>query len=87
MTNMPLEFQLLALIENSIIERYAGDLEQREDPREGEYVYTPRDTSAIRELLNTLWGEHVSALTIERVFKTLVKDGAVRWPLAWCEED
>ena len=76
------------MIENSIIERYSGDLRKWEDPRmKRADTYTPLDTDAIRELLTTLWGEHVTTQTIERVFEMLVEDGAKQWPLAWCEED
>jgi hypothetical protein len=90
MTNTPLvlEEQLLALIESSIIERYSGDLKRHEDPRmKRANRYTPLDTDAIRELLTTLWGKHITAQTIEHVFETLVEDGAKQWPLAYCEED
>jgi hypothetical protein len=82
------ENQLLALIETSIIERYDGDLERQEDPRmKCADTYVPLDTDAIRELLTTLWGELVSAQTIEQVYTTLVEDGAEKWPQAWCEEE
>jgi hypothetical protein len=82
------EHQFFTLIETSIIERYTSDLERSEDPR-GKYAdtYIPLDTDHIRELLTTLWGELVSAETIERVYATLVKDGAEKWPLGWCEEE
>jgi small-conductance mechanosensitive channel len=80
--------RLLALIETSIIERYSGDLEKREDPRRKcAERYVPLDTDDIRELLTTLWGELVSAQTIEQVYAALVEDGAEEWPQAWCEEE
>ncbi len=80
--------QLLALIETSIVNRYDGDLEKHEDLyMGGSDTYTPLDTDAIRELLTALWGEHITAKTIETVFKNLVENGAEKWPQAWCEED
>jgi hypothetical protein len=85
---MSVELDLLVMIENSIITRYDGDLERHEDPREKRAdTYIPLDTDAIRESLTTLWGEHITAQTLERVFETLTTDGAEKWPLAWCEED
>jgi hypothetical protein len=82
------EIGLLDLIEQSIIRRYDGDLERREDPRcKRADTYTPLDTDTIRTLLTTLWGGRVSAETIEEVFDRLTTDGAEQWPKAWCEED
>jgi hypothetical protein len=82
------EDQLFTLIETSIVERYAGDLERQEDPRgKCADTYIPLDTDNIRELLTTLWGELVSAETIERAYTTLIEHGAEKWPLGWCEED
>jgi hypothetical protein len=81
------EDKLFALIENSIIARYSGDLERHEDPRgKRADTYTPLDTDAIRELLVTLWGEHITAQALELVFETLTMEGAEEWPQAWCEE-
>ena len=82
------EDKLFALIENSIIARYSGDLERHKDPRcKRADTFTPLDTDAIRELLTTLWGEHITLQALELIFETLVTDGAETWPQAWCEEE
>ena len=80
--------QVLTMLKASIIERYDGDLKRHEDPRmKRSDWYTPRDTAAIRKLLTTLWGAHVTAQTIEQAFDELIKYGARQWPLAHCQED
>jgi hypothetical protein len=85
------EIALSALIEKSITERYSGDLERHEDPRgKCANTYTALDTDHIRQLLTSLWGEHITADTLESVFETLTEGGAEKekWsPQAWCEED
>jgi hypothetical protein len=68
------EIALLRLIEDSIIRRYDGKLERRQDPRSKRNTYKPLDTDAIRTLLTTLWGEYISAETIKTIFNTLVED-------------
>src|SRR5262245_14302429 len=75
------------LVDNSIIERYDGDLERHQCPKTAEVHYTPLDTDHIRTLLNRLWGESLTAETIEDFFERLTKDGAEEWPHGWCEED
>lgn len=81
------EDKLFALIENSIIARYSGDLERHEDPRmKRAETFTPLDAGAVRELLTTLWGEHITPQALELVFETLVTDGAEAWPRARYQE-
>jgi hypothetical protein len=79
------EDKLLALIENSIIARYSGELEKHEAD-DGAVTFTPLDTDDIRDLLTTLWGGHITPQALELVFETLVTDGAEAWPQAYCEE-
>jgi hypothetical protein len=80
------EIELQILIENSIIERYEGDLE-RHETESGEITYIPLDVDNIHDLLTTGWGEYVAADTLEQIFKNLTEDGAEKWPKAYCEED
>jgi len=75
------------VVVNSITARYDGDLERHECPKTAEIHYTPLDTDFIRTLLNELWGETLTAETIEHFFECLTKDGAEKWPLASCEEE
>jgi len=78
---------LQELIDNSIIERYDGDLERSGPGHHGEIYYWPLDTDHIRTLLVELWGELLTAETIEDFFKRLTKNGAEEWPHAYCEDD
>jgi hypothetical protein len=82
-----LAIQLLTLIEKSVVERYSGELGRREDPLDAGSFYLPIDTDAIRDLLNDMWGEHVTKESIDHVYTNLVENGAEEWPKAYCEED
>jgi hypothetical protein len=75
------------MIERSIVARYDGDLERHECPKTAEVHYTPLDTDHIRTLLDALWGETLTAKTIEEFFKRMTEDGAEEWPHAYCEDD
>jgi hypothetical protein len=79
------------MIDASIIARYDSELERHDTcDRKGVfdgYFYTPVDTDCIRKLLETLWGNLLSAEAVEDAFIRLTKDGAAEWPEGYCEED
>jgi hypothetical protein len=76
-----------AMIDESIIAEYDGDLERWDDERDGGYNYTPLDTDHIRDLLTKLWGELLSKEALDDAFLRLTEDGAAGWPCAYCEDD
>src|SRR5262249_15442606 len=75
------------LIDDSIIERYDGDLERLGEGKHGELHYRPLDEDHIRQLLASLWGERLTAEVIEDAFKRLMNDVEGPWPHGYCEED
>jgi hypothetical protein len=83
------ECQFETLVDQSIRDRYDGDLERWEDIRDGGQTYTPIDTDHVRDLLNVLWGELLTSQAIEDAFERLTQDGADidAWPHGWCQED
>jgi hypothetical protein len=78
---------LLDLIVTSVVQRYDGDLDKHEDPRDGGVTYTPNDTDHIRSLLMELWGALFTPKVLNDAYDQLIEEGAGAWPLAYCEED
>jgi hypothetical protein len=76
------ECQFETLIDQSILDRYDGDLERGWD-KDGP-TYRPLDTDHVRTLLNVLWGELLAPQAI--AFERLTQLGN-RWPHGYCEED
>jgi hypothetical protein len=83
------ECQFETLVDQSIRDRYDGDLERWDDIRDGGYAYTPLETDRVRDLLNSLWGRLLAPQAAEDAFERLTQDGADidAWPHGWCQED
>src|SRR5262249_11515855 len=68
------------VIDNSIIERYDGDLEYVGESEHGdEAYYRPLDEDHVRRLLVDLWGDRLTAEAIEDAFNRLMQDRG-DWP-------
>jgi hypothetical protein len=73
------------IIDNSIVERYDGDLEYVGEGKHGELHYKPLDEDHIRQLLVDLWGDRLTPGAIEDAFNRLMQDQG-DWPHGYCEE-
>jgi hypothetical protein len=73
------------MVDTSIVEQYDGPLDRLGEDQHGVICYAPLDTDHIRTLLISLWGDLLSAETIEETFERLMAQG--EWPRGYCEDD
>ena len=76
---------LQQVIDNSIVERYDGDLEYVGEGKHGEIHCRPLDEDHIRRLLIDLWGDRLPTELIEDAFNRLMQDQR-EWPQGFCDE-
>jgi len=75
-----------AMIDDSILKRYDGDLERLDEGHHGEIGYRPLDIDYVRDLLIELWGGTLTTNAIEEAFERLM-DRNGEWPHGYCQED
>jgi hypothetical protein len=85
------EMDLFEVLVTRVAEQYDGALEEHTRINEWEPPtwYTATDTERVHKLLTTLWSEHITAKTLDRIFRSLTCWGLPKhlWANAHYEKD
>jgi hypothetical protein len=74
------------MIDDSIVERYDGNLDRLGEGRHGEICYRPLDPDYVGRVLVELWGDRLTPEAINAAFDRLMEEHD-EWPHGYCEDD